>query len=351
MRILIVDTCYEAFLASHYRATPDLAARPYVAQWQSVMGTFFGTADAYSHFLRELGHEAHEVVVNCEPLQLAWAREHALDGASPDDVLLAQVDDFRPDVIYLQNLHVLADATMTALRRSGALIAGQIASAAPPDERLRMFDLLLTSFPHYVERFERAGVAAEFFRIGFDPRVLERLGAVPTEHAVVFVGALNGVRHRHGNRAIAYAARKLPLEVWGYDLRGRTPWSPLRARYHGEAWGIDMFRILASSRIVLNRHITDARQYANNMRLYEATGVGSLLVTDAKQNLADLFEPGREVVSYRSGNDLVDQVRVYLSDEDARREIAAAGQARTLRDHTYAVRMSELAEILERHRR
>lgn len=351
MRILIIDTCYEAFLASHYRAIPDLAVRPYQAQWQSVMGTFFGTADAYSHFLRELGHEAHEVVVNCEPLQRAWAREHGLDGGTPDDVLLAQVDDFRPDVIYLQNLHVLADATMTALRGSDALVAGQIASAAPPDERLRMFDLLLTSFPHYVGRFERAGVAAEYFRIGFDPRVLDRLGGVPTEHDVVFVGALNGVRHRRGNRAIAHAARKLPLDVWGYDLRGRTPWSPLRARYNGEAWGIDMFRILASSRIVLNRHITDARQYANNMRLYEATGVGSMLVTDAKENLADLFEPGREVVTYRNGRDLVTHARRYLSDEDARREIAAAGQARTLRDHTYAVRMSELAEILERHRR
>ena len=57
-----------------------------------------------------------------------------------------------------------------------------------------------------------------------------------------------------------------------------------------------MFRILASSRIVLNRHITDARQYANNMRLYEATGVGSLLVTDAKENLADLFRKALETV-------------------------------------------------------
>jgi len=315
------------------------------------MGTFFGTADAYSHYLRALGHDAHEVVVNCEPLQQAWAREHGLDGASSKDVLLAQVEDFRPDVIYLQNLHVLTDTMMAALRRSNALVAGQIASAAPPDQRLRMFDLLLTSFPHYVERFERAGVAAEYFRIGFDPRVLEQISDISSEHDVVFVGALNGIRHRRGNRPIAYAARKLALDVWGYNLRGRTPWSPLRARYRGEAWGIDMFRILASSRIVLNRHITDARQYANNMRLYEATGVGSLLVTDAKENLADLFEPDSEVVTYRSGHELVAQVRHYQADEDARREIAAAGQARTLRDHTYAVRMSELAEILERHRR
>jgi spore maturation protein CgeB len=120
---------------------------------------------------------------------------------------------------------------------------------------------------------------------------------------------------------------------------------------NGEAWGLEMFRLLASARTVLNRHIGAAGQYANNMRLYEATGVGSLLVTDAKKNLPELFEPGREVVTYTGSDELVAQVQRYLADEDARREIAAAGQARTLRDHTYAVRMRELATILEEHRR
>ena len=83
------------------------------------------------------------------------------------------------------------------------------------------------------------------------------------------------------------------------------------------------------------------------MRLYEATGVGSLLVTDAKQNLAELFEPASEVVTYRDADELVERVRHYLANEDERRAVAAAGQARTLRDHTYAVRMPELAPMLE----
>lgn len=351
MRVLIVDTCYAAFLTAHYGRHEGLANSPYSEQWQALMDTHFGTADAYSHYLGVLGHEAHEVVVDCAPLQQAWAREHGLEGAQPDQVLLAQVEDYRPDVVYLQNLHVLSDETMGALRAGGALVAGQIASAAPEDERLRMFDLLLTSFPHFVERFRALGVPAEYFRIGFDPRVLDDLGELPLEHSVVFVGALNGLHHRAGNRILARAAKDLPVQFWGYDLRGWPPWSPLRRRYNGEAWGIEMFRLLASARTVLNRHIGEAGEYANNMRLFEATGVGSLLVTDAKTNLPELFEPGDEVVTYASSDELVAQVRRYLADDDARRAIAAAGQTRTLREHTYAVRMRELAEILEAHRR
>jgi spore maturation protein CgeB len=345
MRVLIVDTCYGAFLDSHY-ATPGLSTRVYAEQWRSLMDTFFGTADAYSHYLSALGHDAHEVVVNCAQLQEAWGREHGVEGGG-EVVLAAQVAHFRPDVVYVQNLSVLSDETLSRFRQSGILVAGQIASEAPPPERLRMYDLLLTSFPHFVERFRELGVDSEYFRIGFDPRVLDRLGELPVEHDVVFVGALNNLRHRRGNHTIARAARALPLEVWGYDLRGWPPWSTLRRRYHGEAWGIDMFRVLASSRVALNRHIGVAGQYANNMRLYEATGVGSLLLTDVKSNLGDLFDVGREVLAYGDSDDLVAQARMVLADEDARQQIAAAGQARTLRDHSYAVRMRELSEILE----
>jgi spore maturation protein CgeB len=118
-------------------------------------------------------------------------------------------------------------------------------------------------------------------------------------------------------------------------------------RYHGEAWGLEMFRVLAESRIAVNRHIDVAGDNANNMRLYEATGVGSLLLTDAKENLGDLFEVGREVVAYRDENELVEAIEHYLAHEDERAAVAAAGQQRTLREHGYGVRMRELSGILE----
>jgi len=351
MRVLIVDTCYQAFVSSHYGRHQGLAERSYDEQWSSLMSTFFGTADAYSHYLGQLGHTAHEVVVDCAPLQQAWAREHDLSTDTPaEEVLLRQLESLGPDVVYLQNLSVLSDATMRALRRSGAFVAGQIAIEPPDAERLQMYDLILTSFPHLVEQFRSLGVGAEYFRIGFDPRVADRLGHVPPERDVVFVGALNSIRHREGNRVLARAARRVPIDFFGYDLRGRSPWSPVRRRYGGERWGLDMYRVLASARIVLNRHIGAAREYANNMRLYETTGVGSLLLTDSKVNLPDLFEPGTEVITYRDANELVAQARLYLEDDEARRAVAAAGHARTMRDHTYAIRMRELADILVAHR-
>jgi spore maturation protein CgeB len=345
MRVLILDTVYGAFLDSHYRSNPGLDAASYDEQWRALMDTHFATADAYSHNLAKVGVAAHEVVVDAGPLQQAWAREHGVEPEG-DALVLEQVRWFDPDVVYLQNLNVLDDATLAALRAEGKLLAGQIASAAPGAERLRAFDLILTSFPHYVDRFRALGVGSEYFRIGFDPRILDDLDRPPPGRELVFVGALNRLRHRRGNSTFNSAARHVPIEFWGYDLRGWPPWSRIRRSYRGEAWGLDMYRLLADARISLNRHIAEAEGHANNMRLYEATGVGSFLLTDEGSNLAELFEPGREVVTYAGVDDLVEKARHYLAHEDERRTIAAAGQARTLREHTYEHRMQELAEIL-----
>jgi spore maturation protein CgeB len=71
-------------------------------------------------------------------------------------------------------------------------------------------------------------------------------------------------------------------------------------------------------------------------------------VTDHKANLSDLFEIGKEIVSYRDTQDLVEKVVYYSDHEEERAEMALAGQKRTLADHTYFQRMQELEEIIRR---
>jgi spore maturation protein CgeB len=209
--------------------------------------------------------------------------------------------------------------------------------------------VILTSFPHFVSRFRDRGIASEYFRIGFDPRVLAHVSNDVKTSDVAFVGGLARGPHAQGNELLERVARRTPVDFWGYKANRWPADSAIRRRYHGEAWGLDMYRVLAQSTIALNRHIDIAEDYANNMRLYEATGVGSLLLTDAKPNLSELFEPGNEVVTYRDEDDLVAKIRLYLADEDERIRIARAGQLRTLREHTYEHRMRELVDLLDRY--
>lgn len=355
MRVLILDTCYPAFLNVHYAERSMLVRAPYSVQWRALMDRFFGTCDSYSHCLQELGHEAHEVVINCEPLQRAWAHEHGIrlkrrPRVLPDrPLVLAQAEEFRPDVVYVQDLNALTPRVLRMLRGRSRLLVGQLANEAPAPEQLAPFQLLLTSFPHYVPRFRERGIASEYLPIAFDPRVLERLVDRPPSEGVVFVGALGRTQHSRGNELLERTARRVPIQFWGYNADAWPADAAIRRRYRGEAWGLDMYKVLARSKIALNRHIDVAEDYANNMRLYEATGVGTLLLTDAKRNLSELFQPGKEVATYASEDDLVTKIDYYLEHEEERARIARAGQERTLSAHTYGHRMREMVEILGRY--
>jgi hypothetical protein len=349
-----------------------LSVKPYLSQRQTLLQQCFGTSDFYSRHLNSLGCDAQDLIVNCVALQEAWAKESGTQysplalriphrlfrlpvvgprlAALPGlvEIAVAQIQEAKPDVLYCQDLSFFPPKVLAELRPFVKLIVGQIACPLPPDHFVQGYDLILTSFPHFVKRLIDKGVASEYFRIGFDPRVLELLGDVEKSVDASFVGGIS----RHHGRAVPvleYLARNTPIQLFGYGAASLDRNSPIVARHHGEVWGLDMYRALASSRVTLNRHINVAENNANNMRLYEATGVGAMLLTDKKDNLGDLFEVGKEVVSYSNEAEAAELIRYYLSHPEEASAIARAGQVRTLKEHTYGRRMEELVPILKRH--
>lgn len=368
MRVLVVNTDYESYVAALYRERPGLAERASEEQLRQRFDTLFGLADFYSEALRALGHEAKDLILNLAPAQRQWARERGLavrerrrwawhpsplgvpvplyrrDPAWLEEVLAAQVRDYRPDLFYSMSLDDLGTPFLKRIRDSVGLAVGQHAS---PHSRLDVsgYDLIFSSIPSFVQHYRALGIPSERLRLGFAPRVLSSVVRGPKRHDVVFVGGLGGPHDRR-TRLLEALCRAVPVKVWGYG-RERLRWgSPLRAVHQGPLWGKAMYQVLADARIVFNLHIDLAGPHANNMRLYETTGVGSFLLTDWKEDLRDLFEPGREVAAYTDLDDCLAKVKHYLAHEDEREEIARRGQERTLRDHDYRRRMEEMLAIV-----
>lgn len=350
-KVLFVNTYYSGFLKEHYQRHPGMEKQPYWQQKRSLLEQCFGDSDFYSAGMRVAGWDADDLIINVEPLQLTWAAEQGLPQQDMASILLAQLEQFAPDVVYIQDLSIATTDMLARIRqRRVALIAGQIASPLPPQTDLDGIDLLFSSFPHFVEQFRSQGKAAWYQPLAFEPRILQRLPVMPRSLPVTFVGGLSP-HHGKGIEQLSAIAAQEPFGVWGYGADHLAADSTLRERHHGEVWGLDMFGVLRQSAITLNRHIDVAADYANNMRLFEATGCGALLITDYRSNLHELFEIGSEVVAYRSPEEAVALIRYYLAHPDEAAAIAAAGQQRTLRDHTYTNRMAHTAEILERHLR
>lgn len=363
-KILIVDTYYPKFTAQVYAQQASLADQPYQQQLETFLHDHFGTGDSYSYYLNRSGYQAQDVIADNFTLQQQWGKEHGVSvrrwphlpviGQFTDrlplyKLLLAQIDEFKPDIVYFQNLSFCDPLTLRKLKKRVKLLVGQIACPLPPTPFLKPFDLILTSFPHFVPKLKALGVTAEYFKIGFDQRILEQLPAAEEKiYDLVFIGGFSAV-HTAGAKLLEQLAQHVPVDVWGYGIESLDPASPLRQRYHGQAWAMDMYRTIRQAKICINRHSSASEQYANNMRLFETTGLGTLLITDEKSNLGDLFKVGEELVTYRDADDLVEKVQYYLAHDAERQVIAAAGQKRTLSEHTYHIRMQELDLILQRY--
>lgn len=370
--VLIVDTYYPGFLRTVSREFTSENCS-YERRSRAVMSRRFGTSDAYSVNLQRYGWAATEVVPNCFELQSTWARENhvslwrVLDRVPPSylsrlpvagslwghlptlqRILTKQIEKFDPRVVYFQDLNVASDALLKSLRRQGRLVVGQIASPLPPVRRLKMYDLILSSLPNQVAEISGHGVASEFLPIAFDRRVVDEFSATwDRDIPLSFVG---GISPHHGTTIplLRTIAKKCPeLEIYGYGAQSLVDDPNLQARHQGECWAIDMYRVLRRSRVTINRHINVAGDYANNMRLFEATGVGSLLITDKKINLGDYFQVGSEVLAYDSAEEAAELARWALDHPEQAEAIAKAGQARTLTEHTYDRCMERLVSILE----
>lgn len=135
------------------------------------------------------------------------------------------------------------------------------------------------------------------------------------------------------------------LKIWGNSYPGWLR-SPLRGRYPGIFVAEEeKAKAYDAAKIILN-----TMHYAEidgvNLRLFEAAGCGGFQIADWKSTLPSLFEPGREIVTFHTLEELKEKVDYYLERPGERRKIAGRACARAHREHTYEARLARMLEIL-----
>jgi hypothetical protein len=390
VRILILNADYPRYLAWLYRRHPGLEGEAYDAQMAARNASLFGVADFYSRNFEALGHAAANIHVNNAWMQTAWAREHGLDvdpppqpgatvrdavpgwlqravapfkpvlrplarkiGLSPrldaqsERILLAQIEDFKPDLVLNQDLFHVDTRLARWIKQIGRpILVGQVGILPSRGEDWSVYDLLISQISAVVDSFRAHGARSEMIHLAFEPGIIDILPpAPPRDVDVSFVGAISA-DHQQRVAQLEAVARRYDLKLFGSGLHTLPASSPLHRCYQGEVWGVEMYQALRASRVTLNSHIDQAGREAGNMRLFEATGVGTFLLTDFKDNLHTLFAPGREVAAWRSVDECTGLIDRYLKDDQARTAIAAAGQARTFSTHTFRQRVGTILQLV-----
>ncbi len=394
-----ITSFYRNFLREYYRENPRVTALSYEDQFSHLMSQQYGYSDYFARRFRESGVRAYEIIYNAEPMQKAWAVENGSlkEGTA---LLIDQLKVLKPEVVMFQDSTGFTAEFIRKIReevKSVKLITGLYCSPFTSEtlRSYREYDFLLCCSPRFVDLIRQEGGKPYLFYHSFEPRVAEQRQPAAKIYDLMFVGSFVTQKDFHSGRLAfleGLLAEGLPVSIVG-DIRQDSALQlfPKQAVYvtakflktlgfnrllgkmplfkkflllnempvktdvsglmlshlvSGPVFGRKMYDYISGSRIGLNVHAGVAGDYAANIRMFETTGVGSLLLTDHKKNIADLFEPGEEIVVYDSVEDCAGKIRWLLSHEKELMDIARKGQQRTLRDHTVAKRVDYLNGII-----
>lgn len=377
-RLQRITLNYGGYLAGFTTKNPNFSKLDYWHQYQVLMADGFGWADFLTRNLKPRGWEVWEPVTNFEQHQKTWARENSIVYQQENwlhEIALAQIKHFRPDVLFVDSFTAFDVDFIQQIRSDVPNLRRVVGwcGAPPPDYAIfRAFDLTLSNIPSLVDFFCAQDIPSELLPHSFEVSMLSHLNGCNEKPVdFTFTGSIFEGSDHHGERLglLASLCRATDLQVYA-DIEsprfrdivrcfvGRSESATLRrqfekfgvVRHSKEAvYGVQMYQLLADSKVTFNNHIGFSQEHASNTRLFQATGCGACLLTDWKPDLVKYFEPDSEVVTYRSAQEAEEKVKWLLGNESARQAIAKAGQKRALRDHTFALRTEALLEIVERY--
>ncbi|MFA6570065.1 MAG: glycosyltransferase [Bacteroidota bacterium] len=355
MRIFILWDYYSHYLNWFESNNPNISELTYKQHIELLLNDYYGTTVSIRDNLCLIGHDCEIFVGNYYNLQQKWLNENDEKlNANPEtkfEIVLKQIESFKPDVFYLSSMFDYYGSFLEKVSKITPNIFGWISCPYNPNLNFNNIKSIITSSENFVEQFHNLGLNAVRLRPAFDKMIAEKVSDIKKTVDVSFIGGLSARTHKFRIKLLEKLVKSgVNLKVWGYGLEKKKFGifgNPLESCYQGEVWGMDMYRALASSRISLNFHIDviKGKREVGNMRMYEATGCGSMLLTDTGYNIRELFVPKKEIETYESYDEIIEKVLYYIQHNDEAESIAKAGQSACLERHSWEKRVVELESI------
>ena len=357
MKFLQVQLTYDTLLADIYGKDQSLKFESYDFQLQRILSTRF----SFSHFLVEelknLGLETKVVLPNAISLQNQWAKEN--NASSSTEVLVEQIEHFKPDILYIVGAIRTLDSTLLRkLKHKPRITIGWLGSNIPPETDWSEFDCILSGLPELRKTAIELGAKHSFeFYPGIPHSIFSKFSTINPNpiYDMVFVGSCNQVQHKKRASYLEFLAEQ---EInLGLYLSGDTSHlSPILQRKNkGPLFGIQMLNKIYESKISFDCRASHTfglrdigKEQTVNMRLFESTAVGSMLLTEDFADLDQLFVKGQEIITFKCQNDLSDKIRFYLSNDALRRDIAEHGRNACIKKHDLKTRSLQFLSYIEK---
>lgn len=339
-------------------------------------------SDSMAVAFDELGYETHLVIPEANPLQLTWAKENKFSiylkwlierpvrsfksrvlkqyrnsyNSIQFYVLLEQVKKIKPEVIYFYSNIFITKKQIDILKKYGKKIVLQWSCPLWDEKKsfpYKDFDLITTAAIQLKQHFDNLGYPCFYLQQAFDKRITQSYQAKEYIGDVVFIGNFS-LGHYYRFEVLEFLLKNgIDLTIYGKGKDYIPVHSMVYDKIKAPLFGLEMYHTYRKYKIAIHIHTTGKEtdgfnwsQYAGAKRLFEITGAGAMLLTSFQENVQDLFEIDREVITYQSPQELLEKINYYLSHQTELEKIAERGMQRTLKDHSFNNRAKELEPIL-----
>ncbi len=370
LRIYKAFPAYQKYLDLFYNKNDILKHASYYTQLNALKSDFFPWVLSWSIFNNDDSVEIFETIHNAYYLQQAWGNDvYKNDENWQQNIVLAQIKEFQPEVCVLYSPEFFKEDFLSKVRsvvHHDILIGGYDGMDRQNIDLYKGYDFVITCSKYISNYYWQNNKTSYPLEFAFDPSVNKQLKNTNSNYAVGFSGSMFKTVHNDRVELLRYLAVKTPIVISSdfelnrsysllsydcirsiYKRRFKEFYSMycLHKKNIGPLYGLEMFQFLKDSSISLNLH-GDRITFAANVRLYEATGVGSCLLTDWKENIGELFVPDKEIVTFVSKEEALDKIKYLKRHDYERRKIAENGRIRTLSEYTYSKRIPGVIEFV-----
>lgn len=218
----------------------------------------------------------------------------------------------------------------------------------------RYYDFVFTiQKDECISAIKAAGAGeVHYLPVGCDPNVHGKVALPDAEHArwgspISFVGA-----GYHNRQQLFASLADMPIKLWGTEWPECRPFDNMVQENGRRLTPDEYVRIFNSTDININLHSSSEKNGVDpfgdfvNPRTFELASCGAFQLVDERKLLPEVFEPGKEVITFKDRDDLREKIDYYLARPEERTVIAERGQERALRDHTYAQRMRQMLAVI-----
>jgi spore maturation protein CgeB len=262
--------------------------------------------------------------------------------------------DMNPDLVFVDKGESINEGIIQKISSSGIKTAnwclddpfGEFSSFNNIRNRNEYDDFYVFD-PYYVRKLKETGQPnAHYLPCAVDSELYSEQTPYKERQYVTdlsFIGSHDEKRENTLNRLSNYN-----LTIRGYRWDRVVPQSPLYKKIDRKVLKYDKSlrdlnrycKLLNQSKININIHAPHSRESVN-LRAFEIPATKSFQLCDYFSEVNHLFRLNKEIVCYKTIDELKELIGYYLDNEQIRNKISELGHKRVMKEHTFYHRIKE----------